>query len=766
VDHLHNMRIFITTIFSLLLLATFAAPVAIDTNSIDLNIAFAQGTTEVETGGAIPDNGTRFLGEKELTGFLQAIAALFLQMGAALLWMAGALFNFGIKYSILEFASFANISGIPIAWTVLRDITNVFFIFIFLAIGIGTILNLQQYGVKKLLPVLLAVAVLINFSLFFTKVTIDVAHGFAGAILNQSGVVVTECDQGNCDITQGVATAFIEQLGVVNIFGASVDTTLGPHERDRPIFTGDRLSDGFSALLFGLFGFIFLSAAAIVFLAGAVLLIMRIVKLLLLMIASAPALAAYVLPSTRKHFNTWLETLLKEAFFAPVLLLLFAISLLFLNTARGTFVSGDQSFAEIFVNGNLDSVNIIVIFLIALGLLFMSIKVAGDMGVSGAKMAMGVQNWGTKRMSAAASGGVAFAGRNTIGRGSAAIAGGLRNTKFGRTSLGKLATTQVFDKVGDMSFDGRALADKNLQKAVGKPVKGFTSQVKDRAKSDAAYAKDLGLNIQERGAKTKLENNAEEKKEALKASLTSASPEAVKAAEDERSAAANNLEALKKEYETKLKYATASEAPVFEAERDVKVADANTELSDAETKLAALKSIDSKSIDKEVKKIDEQLKKDKKEVDARPKQEFADNLKKEVRGKVKQMELTTEGIDIEDRLEDLSKQIEDKGNQVKDASTETVRTALEGELKVLKAQLQGAQADKLVLQSSNKYQARTGDYKAGALGFMGTDASGKFAGAAAIEKELKKGDDKKNIDAIIKGLKDDSGGDKKKDEDE
>tara|TARA_B100000745_G_scaffold294549_1_gene237671 strand:+ start:31086 stop:33266 length:2181 start_codon:yes stop_codon:yes gene_type:complete len=501
------MRTFITTILSLLLLVTFVAPVVIDGTSADVGIAFAQ---EVGTEGLVDDNGSRFLGEKALTGVLQSVAALFLQMGATFLWLAGALFNFGIKYSIIEFASFANIAGIPIAWTVLRDITNVFFIFVFLAIGIGTILNLQQYGVKKLLPVLLAVAVLINFSLFFTKVTIDVAHGFAGAILNQSGVVVAECNsEGDCAISQGVATAFMEQLGVVNIFGTSVDTTLGPDERDQPIFTGDKVSDGFSALLFGFFGFIFLSAAAIVFLAGAVLLIMRIVKLLLLMIASAPAMAAYVLPNTRPYFNKWLEELTKEAFFAPILLLLFSISLLFLNTARGAFVDGDQSFAEIFVNGNLDSINIVVLFLIALGLLFMSIKAASDMGVSGAKMASNVQNWGTRRLSSATLGGAAALGRQTIGQGAAVVGKRLERTAFARTGVGRVALTGVRG-AANANYDPREFGDANV---LGKPGKGFVGRADDAKKEKLAYAGTLKLSKEEEERKTELEGKAREQKD-------------------------------------------------------------------------------------------------------------------------------------------------------------------------------------------------------------------------------------------------------------
>lgn len=392
------MKKFITATLSLLLLTALFAPAVISLTSIDLGVAVAQ---ETSTTGATSAQGNAFLGEKELTRALQGIGGFFLQIGATFLWLAGALFNFGIKYSILDFANFSNIAGITIAWTVFRDIANVFFIFIFLAIGISTILGLQQYNVKKLLPILLGVAILINFSLFFTKVTIDIAHGFAGAILNQSGVVTTECNgENDCRISQGVATAFIEQLGVIDIFGKSVETSLGPpvgEGQDTRIFNGDRLSDGFGALLFGFFGFIFLSAAAIVFLAGAVMLIMRIVTLLLLMVAAAPAFAAYILPSTKKHFDTWLNTLIKEALFAPILLLLFAVSLLFLNTARVALPglsSGEASFADVFINGNLGSVDVIIVFLISLGLLFTSIKVANDMGVSGAKMAMSIQKTG------------------------------------------------------------------------------------------------------------------------------------------------------------------------------------------------------------------------------------------------------------------------------------------------------------------------------------------------------------------------------------
>ena len=720
-----NMKNFVTVLLSFFLVFAVFAPA----------VGFAQSPGAGAAAGFLLRGGEAATGDTFAFGFnsaLRAAGALFLSLGTTFLWFSGVLFNFALKYSILEFAGFANISGISIAWAVLRDIANVFFIFIFLAIGISTILGVQQYDVKKLLPVLLVIAVLVNFSLFFTRVTIDVAHGFAGAILNQSGVVLTEC-QGNgtdCTITQGVATAFIQQLGVIDIFGKSTETQFDDisGERSSPISTDGTPSSAIGALQFGLIGFIFLSAAAIVFLAGAVMLIMRIVTLLLLMISAAPAFAAYILPSTRPHFNKWLDTLLKEAFFAPILLLLISISLLFLNTAR-TSIPGleDQSFADLFIRGELEAGSLVVMFLIALGLLFMSIKVANDMGVSGAKMAMSIQNkaknFAGQRAGALTAGGLAMAGRNTVGRGAAAAASGLRETKFGRSSLGRL-TTQTFDNVGDSSFDGRALADKDLQKTVGKPGKGIVSRVKDRTKAELAYSKDLGLTKEERGVKAELET----------------------------------------EFKTKTKAHATALATATSKEDKVKLnADFAKEKASFETK--------------------------KKEIDQTPQKEYAEKLEKEVVGKIKQKELTGKGVILEKGIAENNKQQDEIKEKIKNTrqkiysarldvakavdSTEKAKLsgtlkALEDELKdahdeeeIVKAMAEGLGEEKSTLKTAGEYEARTGEYKAGALGFFGTDATGKLSSSQAINKELKKGDDKKNLDTLIKTLKESSGGDKK-----
>lgn len=508
------MKTFITAALSFLLLVAFVAPVSIGLDGIQESTAYAQSTTIERVGDAV-GSAAADVALTPINFLLRSLGALFITIGAFILWLSGTLFNFAIHFGIINFATFANISGVPTAWALLRDITNIFFIFVFLAIGIGTILGLQGYGYKKLLPKLLIVAVLINFSLFFAKVGIDVAHGFAGAILSQSGVIETTCEhpsQGprgaalsitDCAISYGPATAFIEQFGFVDFFGASAQDALGTGEavQDdeegiyKSIFGARGFGDSSIALLFGIFAFIFMSAAGIVFFGGAIILLMRIVKLLLLLITSAPALAASILPSTSKYWTMWYGQFLKEAFFAPILLLLLAISLLFLNTARGLFApeeGAQASFAAVFLNGGSDSISLVVFFFISLGFLFMSIKLGQDMGIAGAK---GVQAFASRRVTAAGAGSIAALGRNTIGRAASAANTRLLKSKFKDTNpLLARTLSQGLTGTASASFDMRSAPGvkagaKSAGIDVGKVGKGFDDRVKESAKQKEEFAK-------------------------------------------------------------------------------------------------------------------------------------------------------------------------------------------------------------------------------------------------------------------------------------
>ena len=68
-------------------------------------------------------------------------------------------------------------------WGAVRDVANIFFILMLLYVAIKTVLSLNVTDNKRLVGVIIIVALLINFSLFTTKVVIDASNIFSKNIL-------------------------------------------------------------------------------------------------------------------------------------------------------------------------------------------------------------------------------------------------------------------------------------------------------------------------------------------------------------------------------------------------------------------------------------------------------------------------------------------------------------------------------------------------------------------------------------------------------
>jgi hypothetical protein len=75
-------------------------------------------------------------------------------------------------------------TAVNIGWTVVRDITNMLFIVILLVIAFATILGLEGYEWKQLLPKLVTAAILVNFSRTICGVLIDASQVFMITFLN------------------------------------------------------------------------------------------------------------------------------------------------------------------------------------------------------------------------------------------------------------------------------------------------------------------------------------------------------------------------------------------------------------------------------------------------------------------------------------------------------------------------------------------------------------------------------------------------------
>src|SRR3989344_2529742 len=75
-----------------------------------------------------------------------------------------------------ENIGFVNNDFVRIGWAVVRDISNWFFVVFFLISAVATILNFDRYHARRVLPRLLIMAILVNFSLFITGFVVNAAN--------------------------------------------------------------------------------------------------------------------------------------------------------------------------------------------------------------------------------------------------------------------------------------------------------------------------------------------------------------------------------------------------------------------------------------------------------------------------------------------------------------------------------------------------------------------------------------------------------------
>ncbi|NCO80087.1 hypothetical protein GW884_02245, partial [Candidatus Falkowbacteria bacterium] len=74
---------------------------------------------------------------------------------------------------VAQFNNIIGVAAVNQGWVIVRDLCNMFFILILLVIAFATILRQENYSAKKLLPKLLIMAVLINFSKTICGLIID-----------------------------------------------------------------------------------------------------------------------------------------------------------------------------------------------------------------------------------------------------------------------------------------------------------------------------------------------------------------------------------------------------------------------------------------------------------------------------------------------------------------------------------------------------------------------------------------------------------------
>jgi len=236
-------------------------------------------------------------------------------------------------------------------WAVVRDMLNMFFMLLLLFSAFATIFQVEKYHIRKIIIMLIVMALLVNFSYPIALFIIDFSNSAMEFLLDAafgSDEAISESAQ---------MSKFIK-------FGETVKQTYDEASFFSMDTTGSLI---FSIILVFLY---FVTLAAL-----AINLLIRAFAFIVLVILSPIGFACAFFPGTQKLSNDWWDSMLKYAFMGPMLaFFLMMVSVLFAGGELGNETQYEAATIPLHIVG--------IIFL------WMGLKFSNDMGgaASGAAM--------------------------------------------------------------------------------------------------------------------------------------------------------------------------------------------------------------------------------------------------------------------------------------------------------------------------------------------------------------------------------------------
>lgn len=312
-------------------------------------------------------------------GIFNLLISAVIQLGVKILQIASYLFDILINRTIIQFGSTdagkgvlteGVKAGINTAWSAFRDLANILIIGFFTFIAINIILGSTTYGNKKLIARVLVIAILINFSLLFTKIIIDFSNFTATQFYNASANLHPNTNApttaGSDKMSDGIGGRLIDYMGVAS-YADSFKS-----------FEAVRQGQGIGYMIpYAILSLIVLLGAAAVLLYGCFLLASRAILLVFLMITASLAFASYLIPGIqRSGWDRWWRSLVESAVLAPLLMLFLWATL---TVAQALKYTGDGSLGTIMIDPNSAAgMGSLFSYIIILGLLFATFKVSSS----------------------------------------------------------------------------------------------------------------------------------------------------------------------------------------------------------------------------------------------------------------------------------------------------------------------------------------------------------------------------------------------------
>ena len=209
---------------------------------------------------------------------LQTVVQISVALSGGFLWIAGQILSWvcSENFISLPYTSGPVVEG---SWMLVRDFTNMFFIVILVFIGLATALRIKEYEAKKTLPLLILIALLINFT--------PVICGF---IVDTSNILMN---------------FFLKNVSGGEVIGAQLRSYYADTIKDVMGMGAFNPAIHLKILLRGIITITFNIIAGFIFFAFSFLFTIRYVAIWVLVILSPLAFFSYILPATRKIWTMW-----------------------------------------------------------------------------------------------------------------------------------------------------------------------------------------------------------------------------------------------------------------------------------------------------------------------------------------------------------------------------------------------------------------------------------------------------------------------------
>lgn len=214
-------------------------------------------------------------------------------------YSANAIEDISDSWLMVNSDTYDNDSGAKKAWDIIRNIANVLMTLFLIIIILSQVTGygIDNYGIKKMLPRLIIMAILVNLSFYICQLAIDLSNILGVGLRNMFGGVGNAIGGGSgLSFIGGMIAAAFGSAGAVGAGASAGLTAASVATVGAPLVVG---------LIVAVIVALFLIIVA-VFTLFIMLAIRKLIVIVCIMLAPL-AFAAYVLPNTQNLYKKWWE---------------------------------------------------------------------------------------------------------------------------------------------------------------------------------------------------------------------------------------------------------------------------------------------------------------------------------------------------------------------------------------------------------------------------------------------------------------------------